>query len=1202
MERRRSTLTIRHMRSLIGVGAVGGLSDTELLRQFSTGDREAAEAAFATLVERHGPMVLRVCQGALGDSQDVDDAFQATFLVLVRKADSLWVRDSLGPWMHGVALRVATKAKVTAARRKTHERRGAELAGTLRESRAHDGLSEALHDEIERLPGKYRAPIVLCYLEGLTHEGAAAALGWPVGTVRGRLARARDSLRSSLGRRGLAPSAEAFAVILSPGEASAVPLSGPMVQAVMSLVAERSAGVAPAAVAALAKGALRVMTMAKLKTASILVLLGLVAIGLATEARSRLSGGNQAVAAEPAPPAKVAAEPAKGEPQTWPAGVEVRGRVVDHRGAAVAGADVLLLGGETLTVYADPGPREGTVRYSISTRPAEPPPTVKTDGRGRFSLRRPTSPADRIAVVSETMLLWEVTRKDVPDAKEIVITLPEPGELRIRAEIPEKPGKQEYWIVGRPTHRLDWESDSLFYRGIQVPNPGERVVRPLPPAQYAVERINFTQQGVRSNLMTQCERRLLSVESGKRTDAAYDRKTGRRVEGRVRGLEKVKLRYAMVTIGFWGPEEQFTRNRKPSKMMTHFDVIPITSDGRFTTPPLPPNQYEFQVAGMLASAPQGQQGYDFDGSATVTIPEKGEVPPVEIVVKPKEARAEASDPKKPRLEIHARDESGSPIKDFEAQLYGPPNASPEAAIGTAGLAVMAGDELKSWNHGDLIVCAPGFASTIEKAGPIEGLRKVDVTLKRGTKVRLRVRDSAGKPIAPGVMPLPQVYLPRYRRDAWFSFALTDTAMQAQTVAATNFLNVRREEGGDFVFHVRTDEPTPVYFGFSHPDVLLYHEKGPMPASDLAGGVWDVVLPRPATLEISLKSPLDSDGKSLFGAGYYGLSPILSGQVDGAPGLNSGELSGPEWRKKIQRLAPGAYSVSMKTRPREATTQPPDGQARPGIYYDLRKIDVKAGEQAVVAFEPPPFKADAWRGKCSATLVVKPAGDQPLGIAKYRVSYTLLNYGGLPVTEGTLGPDGRIVLENLAPSGKDRYDGQYSVTVGDEHLGTFNVKDQSERQEFSFRMPLRAGDLASGEALDLETGQPVRIADFRGRLVFLEFWATWCGPCREPMQRLVELAKRRGESWKDNVAFVAISIDNDREVLRRHVRQNGLSTIRQLWSPQDQAEKAGSAYGDYSISGVPTSFLIGRDGRIVWRGHPASLELERKLEELIAHDR
>ncbi len=413
MESRRQSLALQHMRTLFGVGAVGGHSDTRLLEQFSTGHREAAEAAFAILVERHGPMVLRVCRGVLGDSPDVHDAFQATFLVLVRRAGSLWVRDSLGPWLHSVALRVATKATVAAARRRVHERRGAELADATRaESFTPDDVAPTLHDEIERLPGKYRAPIVLCYLEGQTHEGAAAALGWPVGTVRGRLARGRDLLRTRLVRRGVAPSLAASAAILSAEEATASPLSESLVQAVLSLAAERSAGVAPAAVAALADASLRMMTMAKLKIALIVVLLAFAAFGLTEVARARFAHRLQEAAAQAAPSsAKPAQAAPKDRPQTWPAGFEVRGRVVDHQGAPVAGADVLLLGSEKLTVYADPGPRKGAVRFSIAQQPANAAPSVKTDGQGRFSLKRPATPADRIAVVCEKMLLWEVAQR-----------------------------------------------------------------------------------------------------------------------------------------------------------------------------------------------------------------------------------------------------------------------------------------------------------------------------------------------------------------------------------------------------------------------------------------------------------------------------------------------------------------------------------------------------------------------------------------------------------------------------------------------------------------------------------------------------------------------------------------------------------------------------------------------------------------------
>src|SRR3954462_10126673 len=111
MARRGATLGVRRERILFGVGAVGGLPDRQLLDVFASGNPEAADAAFAILLERHGPMVLRVCRKVLGDTDDAHDAFQATFLVLIRKAGSLWIKDSLGPWLHGVALRVANRAR-----------------------------------------------------------------------------------------------------------------------------------------------------------------------------------------------------------------------------------------------------------------------------------------------------------------------------------------------------------------------------------------------------------------------------------------------------------------------------------------------------------------------------------------------------------------------------------------------------------------------------------------------------------------------------------------------------------------------------------------------------------------------------------------------------------------------------------------------------------------------------------------------------------------------------------------------------------------------------------------------------------------------------------------------------------------------------------------------------------------------------------
>ena len=205
MRSRRDRDVLPNLRTLFLAGSGVGLTDLQLLECFATRDGEAAELAFAVLVERHGPMVLRTCRAVLRDEHDARDAFQATFLILARRGGSLWVRDSIGPWLHRVARRAAIRARRDAGRRRVIER-NAVLAANRSPSEAGDGeVAAIVHEEVDRLPDRYRVPVVLCDLDGRTHEEAARHLGCPVGTVKSRLVRGRERLRDRLTRRGLAP-------------------------------------------------------------------------------------------------------------------------------------------------------------------------------------------------------------------------------------------------------------------------------------------------------------------------------------------------------------------------------------------------------------------------------------------------------------------------------------------------------------------------------------------------------------------------------------------------------------------------------------------------------------------------------------------------------------------------------------------------------------------------------------------------------------------------------------------------------------------------------------------------------------------------------------------------------------------------------------------------------------------------------------
>jgi RNA polymerase sigma factor (sigma-70 family) len=204
----------RRLRGLVGKRPVDERGDGQLLEQFIA---RRDMAAFEALVRRYGPLVLGVCRRVLGDAHDADDAFQATFLVLARRASSIQSQGAVGSWLCGTAYRISLKARAAKARRMDQERKaGTMLKTAVAAEAAWQELKPVLDEELNRLPAKYRVPLVLCYLEGKTNEAAAKELGWAPGSMSYRLAQARERLRERLVRRGIAVSS----VILGPALAA----------------------------------------------------------------------------------------------------------------------------------------------------------------------------------------------------------------------------------------------------------------------------------------------------------------------------------------------------------------------------------------------------------------------------------------------------------------------------------------------------------------------------------------------------------------------------------------------------------------------------------------------------------------------------------------------------------------------------------------------------------------------------------------------------------------------------------------------------------------------------------------------------------------------------------------------------------------------------------------------------------------------
>jgi RNA polymerase sigma factor (sigma-70 family) len=291
---------LRHLRGLAGPAAAADPGDGRLLERFAHG---RDEAAFAELVRRHGPLVLGVCRRVLHHEQDAEDAFQATFLVLARRAAALDRRGSVAGWLYVVAYRLALRARAAAARRRLHERQVALMSPAADAPQAWLDLRPLLDEELSRLPEKYRLPLLLCDLEEKTNLQAARELGWPPGSMSKRLARGRELLRRRLARRGVTLAGAGLAAALGKDATAAVP--APLVDATVRAAASFAGGAGGSAsptAAALANGLLRALSVNRLRTVlGVVVALGL-AVGAGTLAQRFAPARDQEQPRSTAPP------------------------------------------------------------------------------------------------------------------------------------------------------------------------------------------------------------------------------------------------------------------------------------------------------------------------------------------------------------------------------------------------------------------------------------------------------------------------------------------------------------------------------------------------------------------------------------------------------------------------------------------------------------------------------------------------------------------------------------------------------------------------------------------------------------------------------------------------------------------------------------------------------------------------------------
>jgi thiol-disulfide isomerase/thioredoxin len=566
----------------------------------------------------------------------------------------------------------------------------------------------------------------------------------------------------------------------------------------------------------------------------------------------------------------------------------------------------------------------------------------------------------------------------------------------------------------------------------------------------------------------------------------------------------------------------------------------------------------------------------------------------------------------PNSALRVVDEQDRPVPRFEVSILTADHGSLSWQTGREGritLDLLVG--LRESQRIDFVVKAEGYASTVARySGPdreqlLAG--KASVALRQGEEVELRLGWPQGMTVPPGLQP--EVYFDDYRHRARIMWQLENHRDPGNRVFEQ--VGLRTGTSGRFLFRLARESP-PFYVAIHAPGLLRIFERGPFTLADVKNGVLAVDVEKPAELDVSF-DPGPGDAERLpFTEATITVMRKEPGTESVGPYLSVATTEAHSQRPELRLadLSPGDYQVNVRTTARSGVNDVPGTGTmpiNPGVFMDIKRVTLGAGQTERIKFRYAPFDLEAYRGQRTARVRVarpdgKPAADRPV-----TVEYCDGHYGFLTVYSGKIPESGVLELKEITDR---RHDVplmfSYVLRVGDQTLGSFGFKTGAEVEEFAFGLPPGTGDLAPDiELLRAAGGVRTKLSALRGKVVCLEFWATWCGPCRKPMDRLNELAETKKDAWNDRVAIVALSIDDQPDAAERFVAERGWKGLKPFWAGRGAGGTTGWESPQaraYVVYAVPTTLIIGRDGRIVWRGHPvdpaAGLDIETRIEAAI----
>jgi thiol-disulfide isomerase/thioredoxin len=483
-----------------------------------------------------------------------------------------------------------------------------------------------------------------------------------------------------------------------------------------------------------------------------------------------------------------------------------------------------------------------------------------------------------------------------------------------------------------------------------------------------------------------------------------------------------------------------------------------------------------------------------------------------------------------------------------------------------------------------------------------------MTLKRGEPVELRLETAQGVELPDDLRP--EVYF----KDIQWRVSMMRQPMNrkhyGKDAPELDFNMLVKPAGkGKFELRLAKDTP-PFYVAIHHDGFLRFFEAGPFTMADVKEGVLTVAVPKAARLDLSFDVRNAKEGELPNGRQFEIMLKQSGGSGAYLQVAHEVRPPGKDASLSITDLVPGEYRYAVSADPDRGSHPIRRDEVKPSGFHEIGFVTLGAGETKTIDAKYAPLDMDVVHGERKAVVHILKPNKEPAAGKKVVIYYDDEHYGTLPVFSGEVPADGAMTLDKLAQGEKNSLKSLgvsgYGVLVDGNSLGHFDFADDEQQKDVSFRLPLGVGDEAPDvEMIDINTKQHSRLSELRGKYVWLEFWATWCGPCQPAMAELVRTYGEQREEWGDKIAVVPISVDDTPDVVVQHAKDRGWDVFPQFWSErvEDKSNFGSSAAAKFGVNGVPTAFLIGPDGKIRWTGHPmGAKELGGSLAEFIKSHR